>query len=76
MENRYSIQILENDENLEVLDKICDSRKFLLRGAEPDYDRCCKAIISDFKQGKFGALTLETYKDLKKLQVKDRLKNA
>ena len=76
LENRYSIQILENDENLEVLDKICDARKFLLRGAESDYDRCCKAIISDFKQGKFGALTLETYKDLKKLQVKDRLKNA
>ncbi len=75
IEKRYEIKIEENDEPIDVLDKICYARKFLLKGAELDYERGCKAIISDFKQGKFGNITLETYKELKKLQVKDRLKN-
>ena len=74
IEKRYEIVIEDEDEPIDVLDKICYARKFLLKGAELDYERGCKAIISDFKQGKFGNLTLETYKELKKLQVKDRLK--
>ena len=74
LEKRYEIKIEESDEPIDVLDKICYARKFLLKGAELDYERGCKAIISDFKQGKFGNITLETYKELKKLQVKDRLK--
>ena len=75
LEKRYEIKIEESDEPIDVLDKICYARKFLLKGAELDYERGCKAIISDFKQGKFGNITLETYKELKKLQIKDRLKN-
>ena len=75
LENRYSITIEENQSNLEVLEQICMSRKYLLRGGDFDYDRCCSAIISDFKQGKLGNITLDDFKDLKMLTKKDRKEN-
>ena len=58
--------------NLEVIELICESRKYLLRGGDFDYDRCCSAIISEFKQGKLGNITLDDFKDLKLLMKKDR----
>ena len=72
LENRYNIQIDEIDTNLEVLEKICESRKFLVRGGDYDYDRCCGAIVSDFKQGKMGCITLDDFKEIKLLTKKDR----
>ena len=72
LENRYSISIQEDQTNLEVLEDICVSRKYMLRGGDYDYDRCCSAIISDFKQGKLGNITLDDYNDIKMLMKKDR----
>jgi len=75
LEKRYNITIEDEMEAIDIIDNICQSRKYLLRGGEFDYDRCCMAIISDFKHGKFGNLTLETVKDLPKLKKNDRNKN-
>ena len=72
LERRYSVEIMEEDTNLEVLEKICESRKYLVKGGDVDYDRGCSAIISDFKQGKLGNITLESIDELKKLMKKDR----
>ena len=72
LENRFNIAIDENETNLEVLEKICESRKYVVRGGDYDYDRGCAAIISDFKQGKFGKICLESVKDIYKLTKKDR----
>lgn len=72
LENRFNIEIDENDTNLEVLEKICESRKYVVRGGDYDYDRGCSAIISDFKQGRFGNICLESVKDIHKLTKKDR----
>lgn len=72
LEKRYSIEITEEQTNLEVLENICVSRKYLLRGGDYDYDRCCSAIISDFKQGKLGNITLEEFREIKQLMKKDR----
>ena len=72
LETRYSITIAEEDANLEVIENICMARKYMLRGGEYDYDRCCASIISDFKQGKLGMITLEEYSELKVLMKKDR----
>lgn len=75
VEDRYDITIEPEDEPLDILDKICEARRYLLKGGDLDYDRCCMAIISDFKHGKFGRLTLETVKDLPLLRKKDRKEN-
>jgi len=72
LEDRYSITIEEDFTDLEVLELICESRKFKVRGGDYDYDRGCYAIISDFKQGKMGSITLESVENLKSLMKKDR----
>jgi ribosome biogenesis GTPase A len=72
LEKRFSIEITEENTNLEVIELICESRKYLLRGGDYDYDRCCSAIISEFKHGKLGNITLDNFKDLKMLMKKDR----
>ena len=60
-------------DTLEIIDTICESRKFMLKGNEYDYDRCCKAIITDFKQGRMGNITLEDVSDISKLTKKTRV---
>lgn len=72
LEIRYNINIHEDMTNLEVLEEICSARRYLLRGGDFDYDRCCATIISEFKQGKLGRITLDNFKDLKLLMKKDR----
>jgi ribosome biogenesis GTPase A len=72
LEDRFSINIDDEMTDLEVLEEICKSRKYLVKGGDVDYDRGCQAIISDFKQGKMGNITLEMYSDLRKLMKKDR----
>ena len=72
LENRYNILIDNEMTNLEVIESICESRKYLVRGGDYDYDRCCLAIISEFKQGKFGKITLDDFKEIKLLMKKDR----
>lgn len=72
LENRYGIQIAEADTPLEVLDKICVARKFVMRGGDIDYDRGSMALLSDFKQGRLGGITLETIKDVRRLSKRDR----
>lgn len=73
LENRYNIEILEDDEPLMILDKICESRKYVLRGGDIDYDRGSVALINDFKSGKLGNITLESIKDLKRLTKHDKI---
>lgn len=72
LENRYGIEIAETDTPLEVLDKICVARKFVMRGGDIDYDRGSMALLSDFKQGRLGGITLETIKDIRRLSKRDR----
>ena len=75
LEKRYNIEIEEQDEAIDILEKVCEKRGFLLRKGELDYDSGCYAIINDFKQGKLGNITLESTNDIPKLLIKDRKAN-
>lgn len=70
---RYQIEIFDEDKPLDILEKICNSRGYKLRGNELDYDRGAFAIINDFKQGRLGNITLEEVSDIKRLSKRDRL---
>ena len=72
LEKRYNIVILDDQTHLEVLENICASRKYLLKGGDYDYERCCSALISEFKQGKLGKITLDDFSEIKLLMKKDR----
>lgn len=45
---------------IEMIDLIATRKHYLLKGAEPDYDRTAFAIIDDFRKGKLGKIILDT----------------
>ena len=59
IEERYGISIDDEQEVIEIFDNICSARKCVLKGNEPDYDRCARIIIDDFRKGKFGKIILD-----------------
>lgn len=53
---RYGI---EGGSKLEMLDRVCAKRGFILRGGEYDYERGIRAVIDDFRKGRLGRITLD-----------------
>jgi ribosome biogenesis GTPase A len=53
---------------VEMLDKVCTRRGFVLRGNDFDYERGERAVIDDFRKGKLGAITLDSIDDCKDFQ--------
>lgn len=49
----------EFEEFIELYDRFCIKRGFIMRGGEIDYTRAGKTFIDDFRAGKFGKITLE-----------------
>ena len=49
----------EFDEFIELYDRFCIKRGFIMRGNEIDYTRAGKAFIDEYRAGKFGRITLE-----------------
>ena len=44
---------------VELLDAVCRGRGWLLKGNQPDYDRCCSVVLDEYRGGKLGRITLE-----------------
>lgn len=44
---------------LELYDRFCVKRGYIMRGNEIDYSRAGKSFVDDFRVGKFGKITLE-----------------
>jgi len=49
----------EFEEFIELYDRFCIKRGFIKRGNEIDYERAGKTFITEFRNGKFGRITLE-----------------
>lgn len=47
------------EEFIEFYDAICKKRGYIRRGNEIDYNRAGKSFLDDFRNGKFGKITLE-----------------
>ena len=47
------------EEFIELYDRICLKRGFIMRGNEIDYERAGRTFITEFRNGKFGRITLE-----------------
>lgn len=61
LEERYGIT---GGAPLEMLERVCAKRGFLLRGGDYDYERGERAVIDDFRKGRLGAITLDCVEDL------------
>ncbi len=55
---------LEPKENTPSIEDIAQSRNLLLSGSKPDIDRAASLILSDFRQGKIGRITLENTEEI------------
>lgn len=56
---RYKIDVSEFGDKLDLFEAVCRSRGMLLRGGEPDYDRCAVMLLDEFRGGRLGRITLE-----------------
>lgn len=63
LKERYGID--EESEPLEMLNRVCARRGFVLRGNDYDYERGEKAVIDDFRKGRLGRITLDDPADCK-----------
>ena len=59
---RYNLKD-EEQTLVEYLEKICDVRKFLLKG-EPDYERGARAVLDDFRKCRIGKMTIDRYAEI------------
>lgn len=59
LKNRFDGVSFEFEEFIELYDRLCTKRGFLMRGGEIDYNRAGKTFIDEFRAGKFGRITLE-----------------
>lgn len=73
--NRYDISIDDDCSGLSIIESICKNRRYLVKGGDYDYERCAKAFINEFRDGKLGKITLEKVSDIKNLSKKDRKQN-
>ena len=52
-----------------LLDEVCRGRGWILKGAQPDYDRCCSIVLDEFRAGKLGRITLEIPDDFSAKEI-------
>ena len=55
LKDTYSI----TETGAEFLEVFADSRHIIKKGGEPDYDRVCHMLLTDFRSGKWGRISLE-----------------
>lgn len=58
IKEKYDVDF-EFEEFIELYDRICLKRGFIMRGNEIDYERAGRTFITEFRNGKFGRITLE-----------------
>lgn len=58
LKERYALDDLDKDD-FELLEDICKSRGFLLKGGVYDTERGAKTLLDEFKNGKLGRISLE-----------------
>ncbi len=59
LKQRYNVEFDEDTEALEVFERICKRRGFVVRGGDFDYERGAKVILDEFRGGKLGRISLE-----------------
>lgn len=64
LEERYGIT---DGTPLDMLERVCERRGFVLRGGEFDYERGERAVVDDLRKGKLGRITFDTADDIRGL---------
>ena len=59
LNSKYSIDIKDNTQEIDILKFIGKKRGCILKGGEIDIDRSAKVLLTDFRSGKLGKICLE-----------------
>jgi len=59
LEERYKIEITQEDTGLNIIEKIAKKRGMLISGGEIDIERAAITFVDEFRGGKLGRITLE-----------------
>ena len=59
IKNRYKLKKDHYDQTLELMDEIAKNRGAILRGNEIDYFKVSNIVLTDFRKGALGNITLE-----------------
>ena len=59
LEERYDIEIPNEQDAYDTIRAVCISRKCYLKGEELDIMKASSMIVDDFRSGKIGKITLE-----------------
>ena len=59
LKERYKVELEENLQGFEILERICRKRGFIVKGGEVDYLRGANVILDEFRGAKLGKITLE-----------------
>jgi ribosome biogenesis GTPase A len=57
--SRYNIEIYDEDEGYEILEKVGRKRGMLISGGEVNTERAAITVLDEFRSGKLGKITLE-----------------
>ncbi len=57
LKTRYDIDL--DGTPLELFDRVCKKRGMLMRGGEPDYERCAAMLLDELRAGKLGPVSFE-----------------
>ena len=59
LKERYKIEFSEEDEGLELLEKVGKKRGMMISGGEINTERAAITVLDEFRSGKLGRITLE-----------------
>lgn len=59
LEQRYAIEIADEQDAYETIKAVCVSKKCYLKGEELDIMKASSMIVDDFRNGRIGKITLE-----------------
>ena len=59
LKERYKVELEENLQGFEILERICRKRGFIVKGGEVDYLRGANVVLDEFRGAKLGKITLE-----------------
>ena len=63
LEERYKIDVQQEESGYDLMEKAGRKRGFLMRGAQVDTQRMARVLLDEFRGGKLGRFTLETVED-------------
>ncbi len=58
---RYNLEFINEAKPVDYLAKVCENRKFIVKGGQLDWERGARAILDDFRKGRLGKITLDIY---------------